>query len=553
MKDVIEKLESALNQGLYGRDDEVRLALLCTLADKPLFLYGHDDAMEIKARFDALFGENPIKAKVTSSDLIKKKYKINEYAAYCFLGNHTDSNQLYDYLFSIKTDGLTERLKKFSLEAQKVKKYFNDFDYTKFWNDDNKNTTIHFIESLTNHVSLSHTSSEKEEEDKNEKKLKLLVANISDKQFKDFLHLLAINLLISERNTLSPMDFGMFYYCLKDWAEGLKYLEETICMALSSSICPTFVFHNEEYEKQLREEFYLEYEKSGHNLPHSEFMVYVPYSSSPSQPKSDILQKIESFHRKLQQISKLDSNDDIEADIKEAEMKEEILKKAQLEEMELKESQLAQVQLKRSAFKTVKEGLDERLKIATAKETELREQREALESKYKDSKIAGQKEGYESQIAEVKAKESQYTDIRLNLEGQLQDAKNDLENRLKKAKEILESKLKEIQAKEADVKAAKAKLQGKIGDLKSDMQARLKKAKDYLLVLRSSSVSLSKAVEACDKQIKGASKPNPLWANPLKSHTSALRKIQKNLPNMIRILDSQIKQYEEAAKKKLTN
>ena len=48
MKDVIEKLEIILNQGLYGRDEEVRLALLCTLSNKPLLLYGHDDAKDIQ-------------------------------------------------------------------------------------------------------------------------------------------------------------------------------------------------------------------------------------------------------------------------------------------------------------------------------------------------------------------------------------------------------------------------------------------------------------------------------------------------------------------------
>ncbi|RDU59288.1 hypothetical protein, partial [Helicobacter sp. MIT 14-3879] len=470
-----------------------------------------------------------------------------KYTAYCFLGNHANSDHLYKYLFSTKSNNIIERLKQFAPEAQRIKKYFREYDFSKFWNDGNKTKAIDFIESLANYAAPPHT----QDEDSKSHASNVLAANISDKHFKDFLHLLAINLLINNKKDISPMDFGMFYYCLREWADGLKYLEESICMSLSSQILPTFVFHDEEYERSLKEQFLLELEQNAHNFPHSEFMVYVPYSSSPNKAPNEMLLKVQNFHKQFQNILQQDSDEDLEKDFKEIEVKEDILKRAQLEEMELKESQLAQVQLKRSAFKTVKDGLDERLKIAAAKEMELREQRESLENKYKDSKIAGQKESYESQIAEVRAKENQYKEIRLNLEGQLQDAKNVLEDKLRQTKEILESKLKEIQAKEADVQAVRAKLNAKLANVKGDVNTRIKQAKDYLTQLRSLSVGLNKAIESCEEQMQATSKPNPVWANPLKFHASGLRKIQKNLPNMIRVFDAQIKQYEESTRKKL--
>lgn len=545
--DIIQKLEIILNQGLYGRDDEVRLALLCVLANKPLFLYGHDDVTEIKTRFDALFGETFIKAKVCYSNVLKEKYNINKYTAYCFLGNHTDSNFLYKYFFSANCSNVVERLGQFRAEAQKLKKYFQEYDFSKFWNDENKNIAINFIESLVAHVARLCNQDAGSSADK----AKILITNISDKHFKDFLHLLAINLIISNRKILSPMDFGMFYYCLRDWADALKYLEETICLSLSNASIPTFVFHNAECENELKKQFLTGYEQNVSEFPYGEFMVYVPYSSSPNQSPHEIFLIIQDFHKYFQDISQTDHHHDLDEDFRELESKEDIFKRAQLEEIELKEAQLAQVQLKRSAFKTVKDGLDERLKIVIAKETELREQREALENKCKDSKIAGQKEGYELQIAEVRAKENQYKEVRLNLEGQLQEARNVLEDKLRHTKEILESKIQELQVKEADVQEVRTRVNARLASLKSDVNIRLKKAKGYATQLRSLVVTLNKIIESCDKQMQNVSKPNPIWANPLKLHVAGLHKIQKNLPSMIRVFETKIKQYEENMRKSL--
>lgn len=547
MKNFIQKLEAVLNQGLYGRDDEVRLCLLCVLANKPLFLYGHDDVVEIKNRFDALFGDTPIKIKVCSSNVIKKKYKVSKYAAYCYLGSHTSSSQLYDYLFSTESANVVEKLKGFSQEIQKVKKYFIDYDFSQFWNDENKNVAIKFMESMVAYTISLQVGSIDDEDSIDS--AKILSANVSDKRFKDFLHLLAINLIIDNRKTISLIDFGMFYYCLLDWSDGLKYLEETICISLSNANLPTFVFHDLDCENKIKDNFFLEYEKNLSNLTYSEFLVYVPYSSSPNHPIHESLSRIGDFHNQIQAISQKDSNQGLDEDLKKLESAERALKQVQLEEVELKETQLAQVQLKRSSFKTVKDGLDERLKIAISKETELREQRELLENKYKDSKIAGQKEGYESQIADVKAKEDQYKEIRMNLEEQLQDAKNILEAKLIQTKEILEAKLKEIRQKEQDVETARLKVNDRLTNFKSGVNARLKKAKEYAAWLRSSFTTLNKAIESCDKSMQNSSKPNPVLVNPLKLHVFGLRKIQKNLPNMIRIFDTAVKQYEERSKK----
>ncbi|WP_104747012.1 hypothetical protein [Helicobacter bilis] len=550
MKDVIEKLEIILNQGLYGRDEEVRLALLCTLSNKPLLLYGHDDAKDIQMRFEALFGETPIKAKITAgSNLSKNKDKLSKYTAYCCLGNHNNTEHLYDYLFAPKNTNVIEKLKQLAPEANKLKTFFQDYNFTQFWDEENRAKAINFIESLASHANpTGELAGDIAMLDDAEQNLVKQLSNISDKRFKDFLHLLAVNLIINNRKEITPIDFGMFYYCLRDWSDGVRYLETTICASLSNDELPTFVFHDEEYEKTCKETFFKSYEQYAFLIPNLEYMVYVPYSSSPSIPANEIFVRLDSFYTQFQNLVCEETSDDIAKDMQEVATKENILKDAQLKEMELKETQLAQVQLKRSAFKSVKDALDERLKIANAKESEFREQREILESKYKDAKTTDRREGLESQIAEVQAKEDQFKEIRLNLEAQLQDAKNTLEDKLKQTKEILEEKLQEVKAKELDLKEAQDKLNQKLTNRKGNMDVRIKEGREYLTQLRTLPVNLNKAVDACRKQIDAVSKPNPIWANPLKIHLAALYKIQKNLPNMIKAFDSQVKKYEEHAK-----
>lgn len=551
MKDVIEKLEVILNQGLYGRDEEVRLALLCTLSNKPLLLYGHDDAKDIQMRFEALFGETPIHAKITAgTNLTNKKNKLSKYTAYCCLGNHNSTEHLYDYLFAPKNTSVLEKLKQFSQEANKLKKFFQDYNFTQFWNEDNRAKAIHFIESLASHANpTGELAGDITMLDDAEQNLVKQLSNISDKRFKDFLHLLAVNLIINNRKEITPIDFGMFYYCLRDWSSGVHYLETTICSSLSNDELPTFVFHDEEHEKACKEVFFKNYEKYAFLIPNLEYMVYVPYSSSPSIPANEIFVRLDNFYTQFHNLICEETGDDITKDMQEVQAKENILKDAQLKEMELKETQLAQVQLKRSAFKSVKDALDERLKIANAKETEFREQREILESKYKDAKTTDRREGLETQIKEVQEKENQFKEVRLNLEAQLQDAKNTLEDKLKLTKEILEEKLKEVRAKEADLKEAQDKLNVKLANKKGNMEVRIKDGREYLTQLRLLPASLNKAIEACRKQICAVSKPNPIWANPLKIHLASLYKIQKNLPNMIKVFDQQVKKYEEHIKK----
>lgn len=551
MKDVIEKLEIILNQGLYGRDEEVRLALLCTLSNKPLLLYGHDDARDIQMRFEALFGETPIRAKITAgANLTKNKNKLSKYTAYCCLGNHNNTEHLYDYLFAPKNTSVIEKLKQLAPEANRLKKFFQDYNFTQFWDEDNRTKAIHFIESLASHANpTGELAGDITMLDDSEQNLVKQLANISDKRFKDFLHLLAVNLIINNRKEITPIDFGMFYYCLRDWSDGVRYLETTICASLSSDDLPTFVFHDEEYEKTCREIFFKNYEKYAFLIPNLEYMVYVPYSSSPSVPANEVFVRLDNFYTQFQNLMCEEASSDIAKDIQDVQTKENILKDAQLKEMELKETQLAQVQLKRSAFKSVKDALDERLKIANSKETELREQREVLENKYKDAKTTDRREVLESQIKEVQEKENQFKEIRLNLEGQLQDAKNTLEDKLKQTKEILEEKLKEVRTKEMDLKDAQDRLQVKLANKKGSMEMCIREGREYLTQLRLLPASLNKAIEACKKQIDAVSKPNPIWANPLKIHLASLYKIQKNLPNMIRVFDHQVKKYEEHIKK----
>ncbi len=546
MKDVIEKLEVILNQGLYGRDEEVRLALLCTLSNKPLLLYGHDDAKDIKLRFESLFGETPITAKVNAN--FNNKNKMNKYTAYCHLSNHNNTEHLYEYLFSQRNNNIIEKLKQLAPDAQKIKKYFQDYNFTQFWNEDNREKAIGFIESLVSYVS-SADGGDTSLLDTEEQNIIKQLSNISDKRFKDFLHLLAVNLMINDRKEITPIDFGMFYYCLRDWSNGLRYLETSICSSLSNEELPTFVFHDEEYEKSCKEEFSKQYEQKAFLIPNLEYMFYVPYSSSPNIQPNDIFTKIDKFYKNFENLSSQEGfESDIEQDLKEVQLKEEALRDIELKEMELKESQLAQVQLKRSAFKSVKDGLDERLKIAIAKETEFKEQREALESKFKDAKIKEARENFEAQIIEVQAKENKFIEVRLNLEAQLQDAKNTLEDKLKQTKDILEAKMLEVNEKREELKEAKDKLNVKLLNRKNTTELKLKEAKEYLTQLRLIPAGLNKSIEACTKQINAVSKPNPIWANPLKMHLSALYKIQKNIPNMIKFFDSHIKQYEESSK-----
>lgn len=550
MKDVIEKLEIILNQGLYGRDEEVRLALLCTLSNKPLLLYGHDDAKDIKMRFEALFGETPIKAKITASaNLTKNKDKLSKYTAYCCLGNHNNTEHLYDYLFAPKNTSVIEKLKQLAPDANKLKKFFQDYNFTQFWDEENRTKAIHFIESLASHANpTGELAGDIAMLDDSEQNLVKQLANISDKRFKDFLHLLAVNLIINNRKEVTPIDFGMFYYCLRDWSDGVRYLETTICSSLSNDDLPTFVFHDEEYEKTCKEVFFKSYEKYAFLIPNLEYMVYVPYSSSPSIPANEMFLHLDNFYMKFQNLICEEISEDILKDMQEVEFKENILKDIQVKEMELKETQLAQVQLKRSAFKSVKDALDEKLKIANAKETEFREQREVLESKYKDAKTTDRRESLESQIKEVQEKENQFKEIRLNLEAQLQDAKNTLEDKLKQTKEILEEKLNEVKSKEMELKEAQERLQLKLTDRKNRMDVRSKEGREYLTQLRLIPANLNKAIDACRKQIDAVSKPNPIWANPLKIHLASLYKIQKNLPNMIKVFDHQVKKYEEHSK-----
>ncbi|RDU66097.1 hypothetical protein CQA53_04665 [Helicobacter didelphidarum] len=543
MKEAIERLESILNQGLYGREEEVRLALLCTLSNKTLLLYGHDDALDIQMRFAALFGEVPIKAKANS--LIKNKNKLDKYTAYCEMGSHTNTDHLYQYLFTQRNTAIFEKLKQFAPEAHKLKKFFDTYNFKQFWNDENKTQAINFIESLVAHANPTGTLITDNDENNVVKQL----SNISDKRFRDFLHILAVNLIINDRNNITAMDFGMFYYCLRDWSDGVKYLETTICTSLSDENLPTFIFHDEEYERTCKEEFSKRYETESTLIPNVEFLFYVPYSSSPNTQHHEIFQKIEKFYTHYQNLIVQNHYAEMDADLQELRKCEQRLKETQLQEMDLKESQLAQVQLKRSAFKSVKDGLDERLKIANAKESEYREQREVLENKYKDSKIKEQREGLESQIAEIKAKEDQYKEVRLNLEGQLQDAKNVLEDKLKQTKEILEAKMREVQTRELELQTIKKKVDYSLNNFKTNVAIKIKDARDYLAQLRSLSVGLNKAIEACKMQIDSVSRPNPIWGNPLKAHLSALYRIQKNLPNLIRVFDTQIKKYEESTKR----
>ena len=81
------------------------------------------------------------------------------------------------------------------------------------------------------------------------------------------------------------------------------------------------------------------------------------------------------------------------------------------------------------------------------------------------------------------------------------------------------------------------------------LETKLKDAKDYLSQLRSVTAVLNKAIDSCQKQIDIAPKPNPIWSRTLKIHLKGLRRIQKSLPNMIKIFDEQIKKYEEDSKK----
>ncbi len=551
MKEIIEKLEIILNQGLYGREEEVRLALLCTLSNKSLFLYGHDDAKDIQNRFQALFGESPIKAKANvTTNTLKNKHKMNKYTAYCTLGNHSSSDHLYEYLFTQKNNIVLTKLRQLMPEAQKLKKFFQDYDFNQFWNEENKTKAIDFLESLVTHANPTRDLTNDillDEEDNIGKQLN----NISDKRFKDFLHLLAVNLIINGRREITPIDFGMFYYCLRDWSSGVKYLEATICSSLSNEDLPTFVFHDEDYEKQCREKFAAQYQSNASLIPNLEYMFYVPYISSPSTPPHDIFVKISDFYEQYQNLLEQHTNDDMQQDLQELRAKEKAFKEIQNQEIDLKETQLAQAQLKRSAFKSVKDALDEKLKIAISKENEFKEQREILENKFKDAKTNDRREGLESQITEVKAKEEQYKEIRLNLEGQIQEAKNALENKLKQTKDILESKSQEVREKEEDFKKIQEKVNLKLSNKKNLMETKIKNAKEYLTQLRSLSSILNKAIEACQKQIDAIVKPNPVWGNPLKIHLSALRRIQKNLPNMIRVFDLQIKKYEEYVAKSL--
>lgn len=548
VKEVIEKLEVALNQGLYGREEEMRLALLCVLANKSLFLYGHDDVREIHARLEALFGETRIAIKVGNN--IKKKDKIHHYTISCNLGNHNNNGHLYEYLFAQNSSNVIEKLSQFKAEAQKIKKFFQDYNFTQFWSDENKTKAIDFIESLVSHVNPTGDLVNAMATDSENQSIGKQLQKLSDKRFKDFLHLLAINLIINDRSNITTIDFGMFYYFLSDWMDGMKYLEETICSNLSNDNLPTFAFHNEDYEQKCKNDFFVQYQKYALLIPNLEYMFYVPYSSSPNEPQHDMFIKLKDFYRQYQNLVIVDNNnDEMQEDLLELSAKEEIFKKVQLEELELKETQLAQVQLKRSMFKSIKDGLEEKLKIALSKENEFKEQREALENKFKDTKIQEHREGMEEQIADIKANEDKFREVRIKLEGELQDAKNTLEDKLKQTKEILEKKLIEVKAKEDEFKIVQNRVNNKIASQKSSMNARLKEAKEYLTQLRSIPVSLNKAIEACEKQSNAVLKPNPVWVNPLRVHLLGLRKIQKNLPNMIRVLDSQIKKYEEHAKK----
>ncbi|MWV61461.1 hypothetical protein DCO58_09430 [Helicobacter saguini] len=544
MKDAITKLESILNQGLYGREEEVRLALLCVLSNKNLLLYGHDDALDILSRFQTLFGEVPITAKLSVSK--KHTRKFDKYTAYCELGNHSNTEFLYQYLFTQKNTAVFETLKQVSPEAQKLKKFFDSYNFRQFWNDENKNHAINFIESLV--INANPTGSNLDSKD-DENSIAKELSNISDKRFKDFLHILAVNIIMNDRNTISPIDFGMFYYCMREWHDGVKYLENTICSSLSTEDLPTFVYHDEDYERNCKEEFAKKYESEHNLIPNVEFMFYVPYSSAPNKPQNDIFVRLNQFYTQYQNLNTQGNSSDLEDDLKLLKEKEKILKDAQLEEMELKESQLAQVQLKRSAFKPVEDGIKAKIKIASAKEHEFKEQRENLEAKYKDSKIKEQREGLESQIAEIKAQEAQFTEARLKLEDELKKARAGLEEKLKSTRDILESKLEEVKEKERDLQVVKERVDSALGNFKSDVSARVKESKDYLSSLRLLSGGLNKAIDACQKQIDSVSRPNPVWGNPLKAHLSALKRIQKNLPNLIKVFDAQIKKFEEQSAK----
>ena len=545
IKESISKIESVLNHGLYGREEEIRLAILCALGEKSLFLYGHDDVNEIELRINTLFGEGYIKTKAEVGAEYLKSKKMNKHIAYCSVGNHDNSNSLYKYLFAQNSNtNILAKLKQLEPEAQKIKKYFQDYDFNTFWSEENKNKAIDFMESVT-----SYANPVGDENGDSTNHISKQLSEVSDRRFKDFLHILAINLIINDKKEVDTMDFGMFFYCLRDWSSGTKYLESIIFSNISSQNLPTFVFHDSDYDKIKKEEFLEKFKKMSYLIPNVEFIFYVPYSSSPNTAPHDIFVKIDKFYAQYSNLTKDNNSDDIEKDLKELREKERILKDAQTEEMDIKESHLAQVQLKRSAFKNIKDSIDNKLKIAVAKESEFREQREALETKLRDTKIKAQTEGLEAQIADIKAKEEQYTEIREDLESQLQDAKNNLEGKLNQIKDILGSKALEVKEKEAELKRIQDIVKQKMSNKKGKLETKLKDAKDYLSQLRSVTAVLNKAIDSCQKQIDIAPKPNPIWSRTLKIHLKGLRRIQKSLPNMIKIFDEQIKKYEEDSKK----